>query len=309
MVDVTILGDINVDLITSPIRKYPEKDSQIVVPYVSLNPGGSAANTAIACSRLGLKTRFIGKLAYDEFSEYLLKILKKVKVDYKIKRVKEGRTGITLAITFNDETRSFITFRGTNETLSLNDLKLKDIKGKVFMVAGFNHLNALRKDVKYLYEYARHKGMKTGLDPNWDPEGWTRRRLKEIHEIIKVSDWLFPDLREGRALTKVKNKEKIVKTLLKLGPKIVCLKLGEHGCLVGYENKIKHIKSFEVKAINPTGAGDVFTAAFIKGYLAGWDVEEIVKFANAAGALSTTKLGLERYPTFDEVTEFLEKFY
>jgi sugar/nucleoside kinase (ribokinase family) len=42
MIDVTVVGDINVDMITSPIKEYPEKDSQIIVPSIKLDPGGCA---------------------------------------------------------------------------------------------------------------------------------------------------------------------------------------------------------------------------------------------------------------------------
>jgi 2-dehydro-3-deoxygluconokinase len=173
-------------------------------------------------------------------------------------------------------------------------------------MGGFNLLNGLRKDVPNLIEYAKNKHMKTGLDPNWDPEGWPENRLKDVYDVLKVVDWFFPDLKEGEAITFTDKDILIIKKLLNLGPKIVCLKMGERGCLVGDRDKIELVKSFDVKPINTTGSGDVFLAAFIKGYLSGDSLKEMVVFANAAGALSTTKIGLERYPTYKEVIEFIE---
>ena len=307
MIDVTILGDINVDVITSPIQKYPDKDSQINVPSIHLSAGGCACNTAIACAQLGIKTRLIGKLTDDLLSNYLIKTLKKVGVDCKIKIVKNKMTGITLAITFKDMERSFITYNGTNESLSIEDFKLKDIKGKILIVTGFNLLENLRRDVKKLFEFAKNNGMKTGLDPNWDPKGWTEKRLKDIFNIFKSTDWFFPSMEEGKAIAKTEDERLIVKKLRYLGPGIVCLKLGKRGCLFGYEETIKPIGGFKVKSISTTGTGDVFLAGFIKGYLSGWSVEESVRFANAAGALSTTKIGLEKYPSYKQVTSLLHK--
>lgn len=306
MVDVTIIGDINVDLITSPIREYPDKDSQTIVPSIYLNPGGCACNAAIACAKLGIKTRLIGKLTDDLFSKYLIDILKKVGVKTKIKIIKNKTTGITLATTFKDMKRSFITYRGTNEILSIRDFRPDDVKGKILIITGFNLLDNLRKDVKKLFEYAKKSGMKTGLDPNWDPKGWTDKRIMDIYSIFKSTDWFFPSIEEGKAIAKTKDERLVVKKLMYLGLRTVCLKLGERGCLLGNENTIKPIKGFKVNPINTTGAGDVFLAGFIKGYLSGWSVEDSVMFANVAGALSTMRVGLERYPTYRETIHFLK---
>jgi len=306
MVDVTIIGDINVDLITSPIREYPGKDSQIIIPSIHLDPGGCACNAAIACAKLGIKTRLIGKLTDDLFSRFLINTLKTIGVKTKIKIIKNKTTGITFAITFKDMTRSLITYRGTNETLSIRDFRPDDIKGKISIITGFNLLDSLRKDVKKLFEHAKKLGMKTGLDPNWDPKGWTDERLMDIYNIFKSTDWFFPSIEEGKAIAKTEDERLIVKKLMYLGPKTVCLKLGERGCLLGNENTIKPIKGFKVKSINTTGTGDVFFAGFIKGHLSGWSVEDSVMFANVAGALSTKRIGLNRYPTYKEVIRFLK---
>jgi len=306
MVDVTIIGDINVDLITSPIREYPDKDSQITIPSFHFTPGGCACNAAIGCAKLGIKTRLIGKLTDDLFSRFLINTLKTIGVKTKIKIIKNKTTGITFAITFKDMTRSLITYRGTNETLSIRDFRPDDIKGKILIITGFNLLDSLRKDVKKLFEYAKKLGMKTGLDPNWDSKGWTDERLMDIYNIFKSTDWFFPSIEEGKAIAKTEDERLIVKKLIYLGPKSVCLKLGERGCLVGNENTIKPIKGFKLKSINTTGTGDVFLAGFIKGYLSGWSVEDSVMFANVAGALSTMRVGLERYPTYREVIHFLK---
>jgi len=306
MVDITILGDVNVDIITSPIQRYPDKDSQINISSIHLSPGGCACNTAIACAKLGIKARLIGKLTDDVFSRYLIKNLKKVGVGCKIKIVKNKMTGITLATTFKDMKRSFITYNGTNESLSIEDFKLEDIKGKILIVTGFNLMENLRKDVKKLFEYAKDNGMKTGLDPNWDPKGWTEKRLRDIYSIFKSTDWFFPSVEEGKAIAKTEDERLIVKKLRYLGPETVCLKLGERGCLVGHEDTIKPIGGFKVKSISTTGTGDVFLAGFIKGYLSDWSVEESVRFANAAGALSTTRISLKKYPTYREVIKVLK---
>jgi sugar/nucleoside kinase (ribokinase family) len=65
------------------------------------------------------------------------------------------------------------------------------------------------------------------------------------------------------------------------------------------------VAGFSVEEIDPTGAGDCFSAAFIAGLESGWPLEKVGSFANAAGALAVTKMGpMEGAPTREEVERF-----
>jgi sugar/nucleoside kinase (ribokinase family) len=304
-IDVTVIGDINVDMITHPLEGIPEKNKQLLVPYIYLNTGGCACNTAIACARLGIKTRLIGKVGDDAFSPFLLDTLRDVGVDRKIKVSKDEKTGITLALALQDSSRSFITYKGTNDTFSTKDFSPELIDGKVLIISGYNLLDSLRKEARMLFEYAKGKDMTTVLDPNWDPKGWTEDRINDINNMLKLTDFFFPDFEEGKSMTFTNDPNLITVKLLMQGPEIVCLKLGKKGCLLADETSSQLVGSFPVKPVNTTGAGDVFLAAFIKQYLEGETYKEAASFANAAAALSTTQFGLERYPTYQEVKDFM----
>ena len=306
MIDITILGDANVDIINYPLKKYPEENRQFIVPNIFLSPGGSACNSAIACARMGLKVRFLSRLSDDIFSKFVIESLKSVGVEDKIKIQKNEKCGITFALTVGNS-RSFITYKGTNEKLSVKDFSIEDIEGKVFSISGFNLLNNLRKDVKRLFEYAKSKGMETTLDPNWDPDGWSEKRVEDIIDVLKFTDIFFPDFEEGKAITYTEIPNLIVDKILMYGPKAVCLKLGEDGCLVARKGKAELVKSFHVKSLNATGTGDVFFAGFIREYINGKDLKDCVTFGNASAAIATTKFGLERYPTYKEVKNFLKR--
>jgi len=307
MVDVTVVGDINVDILTAPISKYPEKDKQIITDSMRLSPGGSSFNLALALAKLGVKTKFIGRVGKDDFGKMLTSIGKKAGIKMCVKF--EGETGITLAISFKDGTRSFISFKGSNNRFSLKDFALSAIEGKVLAIGGYNLLNALRRDVPQILDYAKNKNMLTSLDPNWDPEGWGEGRVRDIYNLLPKLDFFLPDLNEAEAITYTKNDVLMAKKLINLGASTVLIKEGSKGCLLATKNYVKLIPSFKVNAINTTGAGDVFHAAFIKYMLGGREVEEAVRLANAAAAISVTKLGMERYPTEKQVNEFLEKLH
>ena len=302
--ELTVIGDINLDIISSPLKNYPAKDKQTILPKFIIQLGGSSAIFACTCSRLGLKTKFIGRLGFDFISEFLIKEMQKLGVETRIKKAEEA--GVTISLNFEDGKRAMMTFRGSNSLLSKKDFELEEIEGKVLHVGGFNLLDSLREDVHEIFAYAEKKGIKTSLDPNWDPKGWSKQRMKDLLKVLKITDFFFPDYEEGKAITKVENPKKIVDLLLKLGPKIVALKCGKNGCFVGSGKEIIQAKGFKVKAIQTTGAGDAFNAAFIKAFLSGLSLRECAKFANAAGALYTTRFGSERFIKEEEIKNFLK---
>lgn len=308
MTDVTVLGDINVDMITDQINKFPKKDKQITTDSIELQPGGSSFNVALASSGLGLKTRFIGKLGEDPLSDFLLKMSNSADIDTKIKIDPESRSGVTLAINFKNGKRSFITSRGTNRTLNMNDFSLDDIEGEILSLSGFNLLDGLRNDVQTIFAYASKRGIKTSLDPNWDPKGWGNDRLKQLHDILKVTDIFFPDLDEGRMVSKTRIPKFIVKRLLSMGPKIVCLKMGKDGCLIASKEKTFRIPTIKVDPVNTVGAGDIFTASFLKSYLEGNSLYYCGEFASILASVSTTKAGLDRYPKGSDLECWLGNF-
>ena len=99
-----------------------------------------------------------------------------------------------------------------------------------------------------------------------------------------------------------------IKKALSLGPKLIAVKRGAKGSIIGTNDKIKKIKPFDVNCVDPTGAGDTYNAAFLFAYNNKLSPENSALFANAVAALSTTKLGpMEGIPTLDEVKSYLFK--
>jgi sugar/nucleoside kinase (ribokinase family) len=306
MTDITVIGDVFADLRTSPISSYPKKDLQMLVPTISLEVGG-AATFALAASRLGLKTRIIGLIGKDIFGEFILKKTKEFKIDAKLKQTSREKTAITLGIHFKDGSKSLLTCLGTNSVLSTKDFRSEDLEGRAVYVGGYNFLDNLRKDFYGIIKYAKKEGMLVCLDP--DLKSRIRFSVKEIKKLMKIIDIFFVDMEEGEVLTGKKEKIEIFKNLLKFGCKIVALKCGNNGCVVGSKEKIFEIEGIEVEPVNPTGTGDVFNAAFIFRYLKTRNVNESGIFANAAGALAVSSFGDKRFASEKETISFSKKKY
>ncbi|MFZ2454903.1 MAG: carbohydrate kinase family protein [Candidatus Altiarchaeia archaeon] len=303
MTDITSIGDVNIDILTSNIADYPPKDTQIILEDLHLTSGGCAANYAKASAVLGSKTRLIARIGDDLFGNLVRKSLGAID-DLDLCLISGGRTAVTLAITFKDKTRSFLTFPGANSELSVKDIDYDLIEGRYLHVASF-FLQGLRADTKKLLDHAHKKGMTASFDTGFDPLGWSRADVALVRKTLKDVDIFFPNLAEAQAVTKAKNQKDIIDELLSLGPSIVALKLGSKGAWIASEKEKTFIPAFRVKAIDTTGAGDVFAAGFIRAHSLGWDLKKCGLFASAAAALKTQGYGAERYPTNQEVNAFL----
>ncbi|HKZ45322.1 MAG TPA: carbohydrate kinase family protein [archaeon] len=304
-IDVTAIGDVNVDLLTSPIPRFPKKDMQVLLPNVNLTVGGGAANFAIASSALGLKTRLVGLVGHGIFGDYIIKRIEDFGVQSRIKKTEKEKTGVTFGVQLEDGSRNLFTFIGTNALFSTKDFGLEDLEGKILYIGGYNFLDGLRKDFHRIVKYAKGKGMLVSLDP--DVKSGVRFDVKELRKILDFVDLFLLNRKEGEMLTGKKGKEEIVKNLLNFGCKNVILKCGEEGCAVGSRSKIFTVKGIEVRAVNSTGVGDVFNSAFIFNYCKTKGLRKSAIFANAAGALAVTKNGERRFPTEKEVIDFLKK--
>jgi ribokinase len=306
MVEVTVIGDINVDILTSPIENYPKKDSQVLIDSVELEVGGGAAHFALALAKLGIKTRFIGLLGNDFFGDFILHKLKNFKVESKIKRINK-ETGVSIGVHFKDASRSLLTFRGTNSLFSLKDFRLEEIEGKVLYIGGYNLQKNFQKDVKKVLSYAKEKGMINCLEP--DLKSGINCNLEELKKNLKLVDFFFPDFEEGKILTKEKNEEGIAEKILNFGCKNVALKLGEKGCLLANKEKIFRIGAIETKVINSTGAGDFFNAGFVFGYLKKKRIEKAGIYGNALASFAISRFGDERFAERKELEKIVRKEY
>lgn len=300
-----VIGDINIDLIL-PVNSLPKKDLQVAIDKCYLQVGGSSAIFALAASKLNCDVTFFGLLGQDCFSNFLISEMREFGIDCKIRKKKEETAGITCSLVFSDSKRSMITYRGSNSNFSIKEIDFSLINGNLIHIGGFNLLDNLRKDVRKIFEYAIKKKILTSLDPNWDPKGWTKERLKDLIEVLEITNFFFPDYEEGRAITKLTEPKKIVQKLLSYCDGIVALKLGEKGCLIGEGSNFFKVNSFKVKALQTTGAGDEFDAAFLSHYLKTYELKSSAIFANAAGAIYTTKFGRKRFPSIKEINRFIE---
>ena len=290
MPDVVTLGDITVDVIAR-IPHYPALGGDSLAERVDIRAGGSAANTAVILSKFGQAVSIIARVGQDLLANYALADLQRVHVSLScIQKDAQDMTGLVFAAVTPDGERTFFSCRGANpKTVLLSDDELHVQEAKHLHVSGYALVEGPQRDSALTaIELAHHSGVPVSVD--FGVEVTTAAR-EDILRVLSMVTMLFLNRVVGEWLIGRSRVEESVGVLLKLGPELVGLKLGDQGCVIGSVDGIYPVPAFEVQAIDDTGAGDSFDAGLILGQLGGLTVRESALLANALGALATTVTG------------------
>jgi len=317
--DVVLIGTLCPDILM-----YAEQGQKIIpgreifVPYMQIRAGGPSSYPAIAMAKLGLHCCPIDKIGSDIFGDFMLKELERFGVDTKyIEISSDEKTSVTIAISTRSEQDTMVAYPGPNRKLSVNSM-ISSLKrapaAKLLHVAAYPFSNYLRhfknENISRFFQYAKKRGVLISLDPNQHhPENCPKDEVEKFLGVLKYVDVLLLNLNEGKMVAGEKSPAKIVSSLLKLGPKVVALKLGKEGSCVGsQEENVQKVSSFKVEVVDTTGAGDVFDGAFIYGLLKGWKLREIANSANTAAALYISQSKIDKkFPSAQDIHNFLKR--
>ncbi len=304
---IAAVGDANVDLIV-PVTEMPNRGEQVLIDDFQIHGGGCAANFALACAKLGAKSKLFARVGNDVFGNHVLQILKRCGVDVR-DVVQDGCTGVTVALVQGMD-RSFISHPGGNANFSVNDINVSRIKGDLVHLTSFFILKGLQPDYLGLMDSIASR---ISFDTGFDPDGFKSEKMQYLRSVIKRADVFFPNIEEAKRIMGIKGpltgaeQHDLVKKYLTLGVGTIAIKKGENGCLASNGKEVKEMPAFKVNVKDTTGAGDVFNAGFTVSYLENKSLEECCRFASAAAAMSVTGSGWESYPTKRDVLEFLEQ--
>ncbi|KAJ6683321.1 hypothetical protein OIU85_007047 [Salix viminalis] len=284
-------------------------------------PGGAPANVAIAVTRLGGKAAFVGKLGDDEFGNMLAGILKENGVIATGISFDTGaRTALAFVTLRADGEREFMFYRNPSADMLLRpeELNLELIRSaKVFHYGSISlivepcrsaHLQAMK--------VAKDAGALLSYDPNlrlplWPSEEEAREQIMSIWDqadVVKVSD------NELEFLTgSDKIDDETAMLLWRPNFKLLLVTLGEKGCNYYTKNFHGSVEAFHVDTVDTTGAGDSFVGALLCKIVDDQSVledeprlREILRFANACGAITTTKKGaIPALPTSADALELV----
>lgn len=290
--DVISLGEALIDFISTRSGVSLED-----APGFEKCPGGAPANYAVACSRLGLRTGFIGRVGDDAFGRFLVSTLKANGVDASQIRYSEQRTALAFVSIAEGGERQFMFYRRPCADVMLEEADLDPgyiCRARVlhFGTVSLSESPSREATLKAV-EYAKEGGVKVSFDPNIRFHLWAKSREQIREEVIGVArkcDVFLPSEEEAQFLSGG-DIEEAASEFLSWGPRVVAIKLGEKGCIAADRDHLVRVPGIRTQAVDTTGAGDGFDAGFTFGLLQGFDLEKVALYANAVGSLVVRKRG------------------
>ncbi|PJW16515.1 ribokinase [Geobacillus stearothermophilus] len=285
---ITVIGSINMDLVTVAAR-FPNQGETILGEQFLTTPGGKGANQAVAAARLGADVRMIGAVGDDAFGQELIRSLQNegISVDY-VKPVTHGSTGIA-SITISERDNRIIVVPGANHALTPEDLDSCEsviAESDVCLL----QLEIPLPVVERAVSLAHRHGVRVIVNPA------PAQPLPP--SVLEQASFLTPNEHERTILFDKMDEGAFADKLI--------VTEGAKGVRIWQDGQERLIPSFQVPVVDTTGAGDTFNGALAVALAEGKPLDEACRFANAAAALSVTKLGAQAgMPRREEVESFL----
>jgi sugar/nucleoside kinase (ribokinase family) len=280
------------------VPEFPTQNSKMKILRFSKQGGGQVATALVALSRWNIRVKYVGKIGGDELGQFSLTALREEGVDISSVTIEPSATNQYAMILVDGPSgeRTILWDRDERLMYREGELRKKDIcSGKILHLDGHDARAALQ-----CARWAREEKIPTVIDlDKVDPL---------TSELIKEIDFVVTSARFPTLFTGISDREKALIELQKHTPGFLCATLGHEGAVTFVNGELVYAKGFEVRTVDTTGAGDVFHAGFIYGLLENWEIEEILRFANAVAALKCRDLGGRKgIPTLDEVQKFLRQ--
>ncbi len=286
---IIVIGSSNTDMVIKS-KKLPAPGETILGGTFLMNPGGKGANQAVAAARLNGNVTFVTKTGNDLFGTESLQIFQNEKIDSRyIITDRSNPSGVALINVDENGENSIVVAPGSNGTLTEND-----ISDEVFRTGPADlflmQLEIPVSTVEYVAQRAFNNKNRVILNPA------PAHRLSD--DLLSCLFLITPNENEAEQLTDIKvinaeTAELAASWLRAKGVKNVIITMGGAGAYLQTESISMLIPVVPVKAIDTTAAGDVFNGALAVSIAEGNGLEDAVRFANKAAAISVTRMGAQ----------------
>ena len=306
--EVLTMGRIGVDL-------YPQQVGVGLDEVESFGKylGGSASNVAVAAARYGRRTAVITRMGEDPFGTFLHTALRGYGVDDRfVTGVKNLPTPVTFCEIFPPDDFPLYFYRlpkAPDLEIHREELDTDAIReAGVFWatVTGLSEEPSRTATLAALEARAR-KDI-TVLDLDYRPMFWPSREeaRRWVQQALPHVTVAVGNLDECETAVGEREPLAAAQALHGFGVKLAVVKQGPKGVLADDGTTAVEVPPVPVDVMNGLGAGDAFGGALCHGLLAGWDIERVMRFANAAGAIVASRLACsDAMPTAAEVDELL----
>lgn len=251
---------------------YPS-GSKLLIKTLKFATGGGGTNTAVAFSRLGFKTGYIGALGNDDNGKIILDILKKEKVDFLGTMVKQP-TDYSIILDSIAHDRTILNYKGASSHLAYKKIDLKKLKCKWFYFSSL--VESSYKTLEKLSDFAIKNRINVAFNPS---EYLAIKGKRFLKKLLSNTTMLVLNKEEAEKIIGSCKLSALFHGLGKLGPKMIAITNGSEGVYAYYKNEYYFAEAHKLKVVESTGAGDAFASSF----LAGWILKKDMNFALRMG--------------------------
>ncbi|MBI1873713.1 MAG: ribokinase [Acidobacteria bacterium] len=295
--DVVGIGATSVDFVYQ-LPAYPSPTASLEKMRISrhfVSCGGQVATALATCARLGLRAKFVGVTGTDDNAKRVRRDLEERGVDVTDAVIRDVSNQYAV-ILVDQQSGERIVLWDRDDRLRLRDRELPPEIGASARVV---HVDDVDIDAAIR---AAGAARAAGAVVTSDIDRVDNRTIELVKSVT------FPMFAEHvpSTLTGLTDPAAALRALRPLHDGVLCVTLGARGAMALEGDRLLHLPAFAVHAVDTTGAGDVFRASFIYGYLHGWPLEDTIRFANAAAAVSCTRLGaMASVPSLDEAERLM----
>ncbi len=324
--DVICMGRLAVDLYAEQLGARLE-DASTLAKYL----GGSSANVAFGCARLGLRVAMLSRVGDDHMGRFLLEALRREGCDVSHVSIDPERlTGLVLLGIKDRETFPLIFYRENCADMAIPEQAVEEgfiAASRALAVTG-THLSTehTHRVATLALECARRNGVRTVLDIDYRPVLWgltgraagekrfvkSDRVTAHLQGVLPLFDLVVGTEEEFRIAGGAEGLLPSLRAVRAATPAVLVVKLGATGCAViegpvpGRLEDALRVPGFPVEIVNVLGAGDAFLAGLLKGWLSGAPWAESGRLGNACGALVVARHACSAaMPTPAELEHFL----
>jgi 2-dehydro-3-deoxygluconokinase len=259
--------------------------------------GGDTSNAAIAAARQGARVGYITALGNDMPGDSFIRLWDHEGVDTAcIRRTDSYQTGVYF-VTHDTAGHHFLHYRtGSAAAMYMaSDVPEDAIKAaRILYMSGISQgISTFACDAVFAaIDIATRNGVKVAYDTNYRPRLWPPARAAAVmHAAMAHADYAFPGEEDVRILTGLTDADAMLDFYLRLGSKVVLLKMGEAGAYLATADARVRIPPYPVVSVDATGAGDTFCGSFLARVLAGDDPAAAARYASVAAALKCKGYG------------------
>ena len=304
MVDVVVLGSLNMDLVVRTTA-LPRPGETVHGEGFTTIPGGKGANQAAAAARLGASVAMVGRVGGDAFGQALLDNMRAQGVDVAhVRADPDAPSGTALIIVDGNGENSIVVAPGANGRVTNDDLDAaRDVLARArYLVMQFEiPLPVVRKAIGM----AGDLGVEVILNPapSYPVEPGFLRGVNCL-----VANETEAQSSTGVPVRGLASAETAGRAVLAMGIPVAIITLGANGALLATEAEVAHLPARKVQVVDTTAAGDAFVGALVSARLGGLAWRDAVRYATCAGTLATTVLGAQTsLPTAAQVQAFYEE--